>query len=72
MPINALRGHLGEFGIVAPQGAAGVKATRRALILESDSLPDLAQAALRGLAGQLEVLGAEIESLEQRILAWHR
>jgi transposase len=72
MLINALRGHLGEFGIVAPQGAAGVKAALRALILERDGLPELAQAALRGLAGQLEALGAQIEELEQRILAWHR
>ena len=65
MLINALRGHLGEFGVVAPQGAAGVRAALRALHLERDHLPDLAQAALRGLAGQLEVIGAEIEGLER-------
>jgi len=72
MLINALRGHLGEFGVVAPQGAAGVRAALRALHLERDRLPDLAQAALRGLAGQLEAIGAEIEGLERRILEWHR
>jgi transposase len=70
--INALRGHLGEFGIVTPQDSAGVQAALRALHLELGALPELAHAALRGLAGQLEALGAEIESLERRILSWHR
>ncbi len=72
MLINALRGHLGEFGIVAPQGAAGVRATLKALHLEQDQLPGLARAALHGLASQLEALGAEIDRLETRIIAWHR
>jgi len=72
MLINALRGHLGEFGVVTPQGSAGVQAALRLIILERDGLPELAQAALRGLAGQLEVLGREIEALERRILNWHR
>ena len=71
MLINALRGHLGEFGIVTQQGSAGVEAALRALRLEEGSLPELANAALRGLAGQLEALRAEIESLERRILSWH-
>lgn len=72
MLINALRGHLGEFGVVTPQGSAGVQAALRSIILERDRLPELAQAALRGLAGQLEALGGEIEALERRILNWHR
>lgn len=72
MLINALRGHLGEFGIVAPQGAAGVRAALKALHLEQDQLPALARAALHGLASQLEALGAEIDRLETRIIAWHR
>ena len=36
--INALRGHLAEFGIVAPQGAANV---RKLALLASPDLPDL-------------------------------
>jgi transposase len=45
MLIKALRGHLGEFGIVAPQGPAGVQAALRALREEEQDLPDLARAA---------------------------
>lgn len=72
MLINALRGHLGEFGIVAPQGPAGVQAALKSLREEDQDLPDLARAALGGLAEQLEHLGAEISRLERRILNWHR
>ena len=72
MLINALRGHLGEYGLTAPQGPAGVQAALKALREEDQDLPDLARAALRGLAEQLEHLGQEIGRLERRILDWHR
>jgi transposase len=72
MLINALRGHLGEYGIVTAQGLAGVKAALTALRLEGAQLPELARAALASLETQLTGLGAEIDSLEKRIIAWHR
>jgi len=72
MLINALRGHLGEYGIVAAKGTAGAQAALRAIHLERDQLPELARAALHGLARQLEALEREIEQLEARIVAWHR
>ena len=72
MLINALRGHLGEYGIIAAQGAAGVRTALKALFLERDHLPELARAALQGLAAQLEAFGSEIDRLEARIIAWHR
>lgn len=31
MLINSLRGHLGEYGVIAPQGPAGVQAALKAL-----------------------------------------
>lgn len=49
MLINALRGHLAEFGIIAAQGAAGVKAAIVAFHAEQHSLPTLARKALHGL-----------------------
>ena len=57
---------------MAPQGPAGVQVALRSIILERDRLPELAQAALRGLAGQLEAIGAEIEALERRMWSWRR
>jgi transposase len=40
MLINALGGHLGEYGIIAAQGAAEVQGTLRAIHLEHDQLTD--------------------------------
>ena len=72
MLINALRGHLYEFGGVAPKGAAG--ATKAVAVVSDDTekLPALARASLRALADQLATLAAEIAGLERRILARHR
>jgi transposase len=72
MLINALRGHLSEFGIVSAQGSAGVQAALRSLMLEAERLPEFARTALRAIASQLEALKTEIERLEHVILAWHR
>ena len=38
--INALRGHLAEFGLVAPKGPASLKLLENALADESSDLPD--------------------------------
>ena len=43
MLINALRGHLAEFGIVRPRGRSGVKAAIEALHEAQDGLPKLAK-----------------------------
>ena len=39
--INALRGHLAEFGVVAPRGPASLKLLENALADEAGDLPDL-------------------------------
>ena len=72
MLINAVRGHLGEYGITAAKGAAGVRTVLKAVYLQQEQLPELARAAMHGLARQLEALEREIERLEARIVAWHR
>lgn len=73
MLINSIRGHCAEFGIIVAQGA------RRACELvekirheEVSVLPDLARSALLLLADQLDVLAAQIHSLERQLLVWHR
>ncbi|GMN15053.1 MAG: IS110 family transposase [Qipengyuania citrea] len=72
MLINALRGHLAEYGIVTRVGAGGVTASLQALHDEQSKLPDHARSALHGIAAQLRALSSEIDRLETQILAWHR
>lgn len=70
---NALRGHMAEFGIIAPQGIGRIADLVSALLGEDTSaVPPLARQALRGLAAELEALGARIEEIEAAILAWHK
>ena len=64
MLINALRGHLAEYGIVTGLGAAGVVASLKALHEEQDRFPAHARSALHGIAAQLRALASEIERLE--------
>jgi transposase len=73
MLANALRGHMAEFGIVAPQGISRVADLVALLLGEDDTaLPPLARQALRGLAAELEALGKRVEEVEAAILAWHK
>ncbi|SOC21761.1 IS110 family RNA-guided transposase [Rhodobacter maris] len=72
MPVNALRGHLAEFGLVTAKGAAGVKAAIAAFVTARDMLPAEARATLGVIAAQLRGLEGEIEQLEGKIVAWHR
>lgn len=65
--INALRGHLGEFGQVVPQGAANA-ARLIAIVEDADSgLPADAIATLKVLVAALSHLEAEIGKLDVEI-----
>lgn len=64
MLINALRGHLAEYGIVTGLGAGGVTASLRALHEQQDRLPVHARSALHGITAQLRALASEIDRLE--------
>ncbi|MGG5823054.1 IS110 family transposase [Falsiroseomonas sp. HW251] len=71
--VNALRGHLAEFGFVAPQGMSRVADLLAVLLGEDETtLPPLARQALRGLAAELEALGKRVEEIEAAILVWHK
>jgi transposase len=72
MLINALRGHLGEFGMVAPAGAGGVAAAIRLFREVEAAFPDLAQGAVNALVSQLESVTTEIRKAEVGIIGWHR
>ena len=73
MLINALRGHLAEFGVIAPQGprhvAQLVAAVRDAA---EDRVPELARRVLAVIAEQLEALAESLAALGRELLAWHR
>lgn len=73
MLINALRGHCGEFGLVAAQGARKVAALIEVIENPDDGrLPSLARRALVCLVAQLRATEARIAALEKELMVWHR
>ncbi|MCB1839353.1 MAG: IS110 family transposase [Alphaproteobacteria bacterium] len=71
--INALRAHLAEFGVIFPQGNAGVAQAINA-VRETDKpdLPVFVKQVLSGLADHIERLKQEIAALDRRMTAWHK
>lgn len=73
MLVNAIRAHCAEFGLIAAQGVAHVgDLLKQAMQTGPAALPDLAKAALALMAEQLESLEMQIQSLNRRLLAWHK
>jgi transposase len=74
MLVNALRGHLAEFGIIVAQGISRIRELIAILTDESADavLPPLARRALAPLVDQLIDLQPRIRGLEAELLAWHR
>jgi transposase len=71
--VNALRAHLAEFGIVAPQGLRNVGKLIAIVREESDArLPGVARAVLQVLATQIEQLEASVAALERQLMAFHK
>ena len=70
MLVNALRGHLAEFGIVTQQGIAGV-GMLIALIEDGDHdlIPSLARSALLPLIGQLREVHEKVSEMDRQIHA---
>jgi transposase len=64
--INAVRGHLREFGIVIPVGARHVVA-RAASALATTELPDVLRRALVDLLAEIEELQARAEQLRSQL-----
>ena len=65
--INALRGHLGEYGYVVPQGARNVDRLIALIESEASNLPATARASLDVLAGMLAELDRQIGALDAEI-----
>jgi transposase len=63
--INALRGHLSEHGVVAPQGPANLKALAEAVEDERTTLPLLVVELSRVFLDQIDALTKKIAMLEK-------
>jgi len=73
MLINALRGHLGEFGIIGPAGRHRLADLQQALWTADDTVvPALARAALLILIAELNSLEQRIETIEQAMMRDHK
>lgn len=73
MLINAMRGHLAEFGIITGQGAERIADLVAHIRVVADPiLPGLARSTLIVLADQLDSLAAQIHTLERHLQIWHR
>lgn len=65
--INALRGHLAEYGWVVPQGATNARRLVALVADEASGLPATARASLTVLTATLAQLDGQIETLDAEI-----
>src|SRR4051812_48918074 len=72
MAINALRAHMAEFGVIAPQGAANVERLIKEIEENTAGLPELARSILRLIVAQLSDTQAKIRQIEAQLAKWHR
>ncbi|MER8480914.1 IS110 family transposase [Mesorhizobium sp. M1163] len=71
--INAVRGLLSEFGLVAAKGSSRVLELRRRMEeMETYLLPEEAREAIRRLLDHIDAIHDQIEAVERRILDWHQ
>ncbi|MEC4592299.1 IS110 family transposase [Nitrospirillum amazonense] len=70
--INALRGHLAEFGIVAPVGATNVTRLEEAIGAEGDDLPPVVHEMAGFYIEQIKALTVRIDGLVQRLQSAYR
>jgi len=65
--INALRGHLAEFGVVAPQGTAHVGRLAQAIDGGDSDLPETVLELGRLLLGRIDELDEEISGVDKQL-----
>jgi transposase len=73
MLVNALRGHLAEFGLIEARGLHKVAGLMAIVRDDADGrLPDMARQVLKVIADQLDELQMRIVTIERQVLAWHK
>src|SRR6201998_4747748 len=71
--INAIRGHLAEFGIIAPLGRHGVEELLNVVADPNDKrVPEIARACLSAFGAQLRRVKEQVLEFDRLIKAWHR
>ncbi len=70
---NQIRGLLGEYGLVVPQGIAYIAQRVPPLIEDAESeLPGTFRLLIQRLLDHLKVLQEQVDQIEVQIKAWHR
>jgi transposase len=72
MLVNALRAHMAEFGIIAPQGLRHVELLTEQVAHEQEQLPELARSILQLIVDQLHDTMVRVREIETRLAKWHR
>jgi transposase len=73
MLVNALRGHLAEFGLIEAQGLHKVAGLVAIVVDEMDErVPDMARRVLKLIVSQIEDIQTGIAELEKQVLDWHK
>lgn len=71
--INALRGLLGEYGVIAGKGVRQLATLNERLSKADESVvPEEAKEALRCLFRHIDALTEKLGDMEKRIVAWHK
>jgi transposase len=73
MLVNALRGHLAEFGLVEAQGLHKIAGLIAIVRDDTDGrVPDIARQMLKLIAEQIDELRMRIAAVEAQVLVWHK
>src|ERR1700754_1142254 len=73
MLVNALRGHLAEFGLIEAQGLHKVAKLIAIIMDQQDGrVPDIARQVLKVIVSHIEDIQPRIARLEMQVLAWHK
>jgi transposase len=72
MLVNALRAHMAEFGIIAPQGLRHVEILTKIIAHQQERLPELARSILQTIVNRLDGYDGQGCEIWVRLARWHR
>ena len=65
--VNAIRGHLAEFGLVAPRGVANIEQLWQAFTECAESLPELVVSTTAVLFERVDELNAQVDEIDKQM-----